>query len=143
MHTIGAALVHALTPAIGSRVCFPDWKHLLDYLRVAQAYQSREQVRILFLTVRNALIADEVISEGTIDQAPVFVREVIHRALDVGAAAIIMVHNHPSGDPTPSRADIDITRVVITAARSVGVAVHDHLIIAPDGHASFKALGLI
>jgi len=102
-----------------------------------------EEFRILFLDRKNILIADEVQARGTIDHTPVYPREIVKRALELGASAIILVHNHPSGDPTPSRADIDMTREVAAAAKALNIAVHDHLVVGRSGHASFKSLGLI
>ena len=116
---------------------------MLDYLRAAQGFEQREQFRILFLDKKNHLIADEVQQQGTIDHTPVYVREVVKRALELSATAIVLVHNHPSGDPTPSRADIDMTKQIVAAAKPLGVAVHDHIIVGRDGHASFRALKLI
>ncbi len=120
-----------------------SWKALLGYCRSAMAYEANEQFRILFLDKKNTLIADEVQQKGTVDQTPIYPREVIKRALELGATALILVHNHPSGDPTPSREDIDMTREVKDAGHKLGIAVHDHLIIAKRGHVSFKSLGLI
>ena len=116
---------------------------VLDYLTAAQGFAEREQFRILFLDKRNRLIADEVQGQGTVDHTPVYVREVVKRALELGATAIILVHNHPSGDPTPSRADIDMTKSIVEAARPLGVTVHDHIIVARTGQASFRTLKLL
>jgi DNA repair protein RadC len=116
---------------------------VLDYLRAAQGFEHREEFRILFLDKKNRLIADEVQGRGTVDHTPVYVREVVKRALELSATAIILVHNHPSGDPTPSRADIDMTRMIVDAGRPLGVVVHDHVIVGRGGHASFKAMRLI
>lgn len=116
---------------------------MLDYLRAAQSYEHREQFRILFLDKRNRLIADEVQGHGTVDHTPVYVREVVKRALELSATAIILVHNHPSGDPTPSRADIDMTKQIVASAAPLGIAVHDHIIVGREGHASLKSLRLI
>jgi len=116
---------------------------VLDHLRAAMAHESTEQFRILFLDRKNRLVADEVQQRGTVDHAPVYPREVARRALEVNATAVILVHNHPSGDPTPSRADIAMTKEVAAATSAVGVIVHDHIVIARDGHASFRALGLL
>jgi len=110
---------------------------------MVQGFDDTERFRILFLDKKNTLIADEVQGHGTVDHTPVYVREVVKRALEHSATALILVHNHPSGDPTPSRADIDMTRQIIDAARPLGVAVHDHVIVGRHGHASFKALRLI
>ncbi len=106
-------------------------------------FESKEQFRILFLDKRNQVIADEVQQEGTVDHTPVYVREVVKRALELSATAIVLVHNHPSGDPTPSRADIEMTKQIVTAAKPLGVVVHDHIIVGKQGHASLKDLGLI
>jgi len=125
------------------RTALASWSAVLDYCHAAMAYENREQFRILFLDRKNVLIADEVQQKGTIDHTPVYPREVIKRALDLSATAIILVHNHPSGDPTPSRADIDMTRHIIEAAEKLNIVVHDHIIIGRKGHASFKALKLI
>ena len=120
-----------------------SWSQVIEYCHAAMANEMREQFRILFLDKRNALIADEVQQTGTIDHTPVYPREVIKRALELSATAIILVHNHPSGDPTPSRADIDMTKTIIDTAKPLGVAVHDHIIIGRDGHASLRGLRLI
>ncbi len=125
------------------RPVIASWQALLDYCQIAMAQNPVEQFRILFLDRRHALIADELQQRGTIDHTPVYPREVVKRALDLGASGLIMVHNHPSGDPTPSRADIDMTRQVRDAASGVGVTLHDHLIIGHGQHASFKSLGLL
>jgi len=107
------------------------------------AFESKEQFRILFLDKRNQIIADEVQQKGTVDHTPVYVREVVKRALDLSATAIVLVHNHPSGDPTPSRADIEMTKPIVAAAKPLGVVVHDHIIVGKQGHPSFRGLGLI
>ncbi len=137
-----AALRLAKGRVIG-RTALSSWSAVLDYCRAAMAYEAKEQFRIIFLDKKNVLIADEVQQRGTIDHTPVYPREVIKRALDLSATAIILVHNHPSGDPTPSRADIDMTRRIIEAAEKLNIVVHDHIIIGRNGHASFKALKLI
>jgi DNA repair protein RadC len=116
---------------------------VLDYCRSAQAFAEREEFRILFLDKRNQLIADEVQQTGTIDHTPVYPREVVKRALELSATAIILVHNHPSGDPTPSQADIAMTKQIAAVASPLGIALHDHLIVGKDGHASLKGLRLI
>ena len=104
---------------------------------------AREQFRVLFLDKKNQLIADEVMNHGTVDHAPVYPREVARRSLELSASAVILVHNHPSGDPTPSAADIDMTRRVVDACRPLRIAIHDHLVVGRDGVASLKALGLM
>jgi DNA repair protein RadC len=128
---------------IQARPAMSSWSGVLDYLRLAQGFEAREAFRILFLDKKNHLIADEVQGRGTVDHTPVYVREVVKRALELSATAIILVHNHPSGDPTPSRADIDVTKQIIDAAKPLGVTVHDHIIVGRNGHASLKALRLI
>ncbi len=120
-----------------------SWTALVAYVRAALAHLPREQFRALYLDRRNALLRDELVAYGTVDHAPVYPREVIRRALELSASAVILVHNHPSGDPTPSRADIDMTRQIVEAARVFGLQVHDHLVVGRDGTASFKSLGLI
>jgi DNA repair protein RadC len=125
------------------RPVISSWSSLVAYVKTALAHETREQFRVLFLDKKNQLIADEVMNRGTVDHAPVYPREVVRRALELSASAVILVHNHPSGDPTPSTADVDMTRQVIDAARSLRIAVHDHLIAARDGVASLKALGLM
>jgi DNA repair protein RadC len=120
-----------------------SWAQLLDYLRVAQAAKPTEQFRLLFLDAKNRLVADEVHQTGTIDETPVYPREVAKRALELGAAALILVHNHPSGDPTPSKADIAITREIAAALATLNIALHDHLILGRGKHASFRTLGLL
>jgi DNA repair protein RadC len=120
-----------------------SWSAVVDYCRAAMAFEAVEQFRILFLDRKNRLIADEVQQQGTVDHTPVYPREVIKRALELSATAIIMVHNHPSGDPTPSRADIEMTKQVVEVAKPLGIAVHDHLIVGKSGHASLKGLRLM
>ncbi len=125
------------------RPAIASWTALQTYVRAAMAHRPREQFRVLYLDHRNNLLRDEWVADGTVDHAPVYPREVVRRALELSASAMILVHNHPSGDPTPSRADIEMTRKVVDAARVFGLQVHDHLVIGRDGTASFKALGLI
>jgi len=125
------------------RPVITSWTSLLAYVRAALVHEPREQFRALYLDRRNVLMRDELVAEGTVDHAPVYPREVIRRALELSASALILVHNHPSGDPTPSRADIEMTRQVVEAARVFNLQVHDHLVIGREGTASFKALGLI
>jgi len=124
-------------PVIGS------WKKLLDYCHARMAHERIEQFRLLFLDNKNALIADEQQGKGTVNHTPVYPREVVKRALELGASAIIMLHNHPSGDPTPSQDDIAMTREVKEIADKLGIALHDHVIIGKRGHASFRNLGLL
>lgn len=137
-----AALRLAKTQLLG-RPALTSWNALIDYCAAAMARAPREEFRVLFLDRKNTLIVDEVQSSGTVDHTPVYPREIVRRALEIGATALILVHNHPSGDPTPSRADITMTRDVADAARALGIVVHDHLIVGRSGHTSFKALGLL
>lgn len=125
------------------RTILSSWAVVIDYCRTAMAFADKEQFRILFLDKRNQLIADEVQQVGTIDHTPVYPREVVKRALELSATAIIMVHNHPSGDPTPSQADIQMTRAVIEVSKPLGIAVHDHIIVGKHGHASLKGMKAI
>lgn len=118
-----------------------SWKAVLDYCHTIMANEKNEQFRLLFLDGKNALIADEVQSRGTVNHAPVYVREVVKSALTHGAISLIMAHNHPTGDPTPSRDDIEMTRAVQRALAEVGVSVHDHIIIGRKGHASLRSMG--
>ncbi|MGI8840707.1 MAG: RadC family protein [Caulobacteraceae bacterium] len=128
---------------VAKRPVISSWSALLAYARAAMAHEAREQFRVLFLDKKNQLIVDEVMWRGAVDHAPVYPREVMRRALELSASAVILVHNHPSGDPTPSAADIDMTRQVVEAGRPLKIAVHDHLVVGREGVASFKALGLI
>jgi DNA repair protein RadC len=125
------------------RPVLSSWSAVLDYCRAAMAFANKEQFRVLFLDKRNQLIADEVQQTGTVDHTPVYPREVVKRALEHSATAVILVHNHPSGDPTPSQADILMTRQIVDVAKPLGIAVHDHIIVGKDGHASLKGLKLI
>jgi len=120
-----------------------SWAAVLDYCRAAMAFSDREEFRLLFLDKRNGLIADEVQGVGTVDHTPVYPREVVKRALELSATAVILVHNHPSGDPTPSAADIAMTKAIVDVAKPLGIAVHDHIIVGREGHASLRGLRLI
>lgn len=143
LKVVQTAARRMLREQIADQPMLASWQALLDYLRVDMAHTAIERVRVLHLNSKNILIRDELMWEGTIDQASVHVREVIRRAMDLGSAALILVHNHPSGDPQPSRADIQLTRDIIDAGRKLGIAVHDHVIVASGGHTSMRALGLI
>jgi len=138
-----ATAIRMIRAQVAARPVLANWQALLDYLRADMAHDGIERFRVLHLNTRNMLIRDEVMHRGTVDQAAVYVREVIRRAIDLGSAAIILVHNHPSGDPAPSRADIDVTRTIAEAGKRLGIAVHDHLIIGTGGHVSMRAQGLI
>jgi DNA repair protein RadC len=128
---------------VAKRPVLSSWSAVVDYCRTAMAFAEREQFRLLFLDKRNTLIADEVQQSGTVDHTPVYPREVVKRALELSATALILVHNHPSGDPTPSGADIKMTKDIIAVAQPLGIAIHDHIIVGRDGHASLKGLRLI
>ena len=132
----------AKTKVIG-RPALSSWAALLDYCTAAMARAQTEEFRVLFLDRKNVLIADEVQNRGTVDHTPVYPREIVKRALELSASAIILVHNHPSGDPTPTKADIQMTREIVAAAKALSIAVHDHLVVGRGGHASFKSLGLL
>ena len=125
------------------RTVLGSWSSVLTYVRAAMAYSEREEFRVLFLDKKNGLIADEVQQRGTVDHTPVYPREVVKRALELSASAVILVHNHPSGDPTPSRADIAMTKQIVQIAKSMGIAVHDHIIVGREGHASLKGMKAI
>jgi DNA repair protein RadC len=140
---VQAAAIRMGRQTILHRPVLSSWTALVDYLRASMAHEANEQFRLLFLDRKNVLIAEEVQARGTVDHTPVYVREVVKRALELGATALILVHNHPSGDPTPSRADIDMTREIARAAAPLGVTIHDHIIIGRGEPASLRALGLI
>ena len=140
---IEAAALRLSKTRVMGRPALSSWAALIDYCAAAMARSMTEEFRVLFLDRKNVLIADEVQSSGTVDHTPVYPREIVKRALELGASAIILVHNHPSGDPTPSRADIEMTRDVVDAAKALRIIVHDHVVIARSGHASFKSLGLL
>lgn len=120
-----------------------SWQALIDYLHIDMAHLTHERVRVLYLNVQNRLLLDQVVSDGTLDESAIYTREIIAKAMAIGAAALILVHNHPSGSPQPSRADIQVTQKIIEAGRHLGIVVHDHVIIGREGHVSLKAKGLI
>jgi DNA repair protein RadC len=138
-----AAALRLLESRIDQRPVLGSWQALLDYLHADMAHVPVERVRVLFLNSKNMLIRNEPMSEGSVDEAAVYVREIIRRALEYHATAIILVHNHPSGDPQPSQQDIRLTREIIEAGRPLKIAVHDHLIIGTQGHSSLRQMGLI
>jgi len=138
-----AAIRLTRTRAMKSPTVLSSWDTLLDYCRADMAYRKTEQFRVLFLDRKNKLIADELQQKGTVDHTPVYPREVVKRALQLEASALIMVHNHPSGDPTPSHADMEMTRLVRDAAKAVGVTLHDHLVIGKGQEISFRSMGLL
>lgn len=135
--------LHALRHELAAQPLLDGHQTTLDYLRLDCAHAPIEQLRVLYLNARNYLIHDGIISRGTIDEAPLFAREIMRQAIGRGATAIILVHNHPSGDPTPSRGDLKATARVVEAGRSVDVRVHDHFIVAANGTTSLRALGLL
>jgi len=143
LRLIAAASTRIAKAQLAARPVLSSWAQVIDYCRAAMAFEPREQFRILFLDKKNQLIGDEVQQQGTVDHTPVYPREVVRRALELSASALILVHNHPSGDPTPSRADIDMTRTIVDTVKPLGIVVHDHIIIGRDGHASLKGLQLI
>ncbi len=143
LKTVRAGALRLSQQELQDRPVIGSWQALIDYCHAAMARSDREEFRILFLDKKNKLIRDEVMSKGTIDHAPVYPREVVKRALELGATAIILVHNHPSGDPTPSTDDIRMTKRIRDAANGVDLKLYDHIIIARQGHASLKNMGLI
>lgn len=140
---VKAAMIEALRPDLTARPLLSSWNDMFDYLTADMALLLTERVRVLHLNARNLLIRDEVMSEGTIDRTGFYVREIVRRALELGSASIIVAHNHPSGSPEPSRADIDLTRRLTQGCSAVGVSVFDHVIVAAEGYASFRARGLL
>jgi DNA repair protein RadC len=140
---IEACALRMLQKQVLNRPILSSWRSVEDYLHASMSHIIHEQFRVLFLNNKNFLIADEVLSEGTVNHAPVYVRDIIKRALELGATALVLVHNHPSGDPKPSRDDIAMTQEIVEAAKRLSISVHDHVIIAREGHASFKSLGLL
>lgn len=140
---IHAAALKLAQGSVLNRNALSSWAEVIDYCRASMAYNDKEQFRILFLDRKNMLIADEVQQEGTVDHTPVYPREIVKRALELAATGVILVHNHPSGDPTPSHADIDMTKRIVETAEKLNITVHDHIIVGRNGHASFKGLQLI
>ena len=138
-----ATALRLLRTEVEARPVLASWQALLDYLRADMAHIPIERVRVLHLNSRNMLIRDEKVSEGSIDQSAIYAREVIKRAIDLGSAALILVHNHPSGDPSPSRQDIALTKDIADAGKRLGITVHDHIIIGAQGHSSLRAMGLL
>jgi DNA repair protein RadC len=143
LKVIAASAQRMVLSDLKGREVLSSWTQVLDYCKAAMAFEEREQFRILFLDKKNALIADEIQQTGTVDHTPVYPREVVRRALELSATAIVLVHNHPSGEPTPSRADIDMTKEIIESGKRLGITVHDHIIIGKKGHVSMKGLLLM
>jgi DNA repair protein RadC len=140
---IAAAATRVTRGELKQRTLLSSWNEVIDYCRTSMAFADKEQFRILFLDKRNQLISDEVQQTGTVDHTPVYPREVIKRALELSATAIILVHNHPSGDPTPSQADVRMTKAIVDIAGPLGIAVHDHIIVGRGGHASLRGMKLM
>ena len=140
---VAAAARRLARGEVASRRSLGSWKDVIDYCRTAMAFSEREEFRILFLDKRNGLLADEVQGRGTVDHTPVYPREVVKRALELSATALILVHNHPSGDPTPSSADIRMTQDIEAISKPLGISLHDHIIVGRNGHASFRGLKLL
>ena len=138
-----AAALRLVRGEVFERPVLASWSQVLDYCRASMGFENKEQFRILFLDKRNQMIADEVQQTGTVDHAPVYVREVAKRALELSATAIVLVHNHPSNDPTPSYADIEMTKQIVAAAKNLNIVVHDHIIVGKQGYAGFRGPGLI
>ncbi len=140
---IQAAALRFARDKVRDQPLLNSWSSVIAYCRAAMAYENVEQFRVLFLDKRNRLIADQVLHTGTVDHTPVYPREVVKRGLELSATAIVLVHNHPSGDPTPSTADIAMTKQLVDIAKSLGIVVHDHIIVGRQGHVSFKGLQLM
>jgi DNA repair protein RadC len=143
LKSVQAAVQRVLRAEVRQRPILSNWQAVLDYCRALLAHENVEEFHVLFLDRKNGLIADELQGRGTVDHTPVYVREVVKRALELGASALLLVHNHPSGDPSPSRADIEMTRELAKAAASLGISVHDHVVVGRNGHASLKGMGLM
>ena len=143
LKVIAALVQRSLKSDLQEKTILGSWSSVIEYCSAAMAHETVEHFRILFLDKKNRLIEDEVQQSGTVDHTPVYPREVVKRALELSASALILVHNHPSGDPTPSRADIEMTNKIVEAAAHMGIVIHDHIIIGREGHASMKALQLI
>ncbi len=137
-----AAALRLLRAPVAGQPVLSSWQALLDYLRADMAHLKVERVRVLHLNARNLLIRDDHMADGSVDQAAIYTREVIRRAIDLGSSSLILVHNHPSGSPQPSRQDIEVTRQIIEAGRQLGISVHDHIIIGAEGHSSMRSMGL-
>ena len=140
---LAAAASRVAKGEIKRSIALSSWNDVIDYCRSGMAFADKEQFRLLFLDKRNQLIADEIQQTGTVDHTPVYPREVIKRALELSATALILVHNHPSGDPTPSQADVQMTKAIVDIASPLGISVHDHIIVGKNGHASLKGMRLM
>lgn len=140
---VQASILRVLGDAVRGRPVLANWQGLLDYLRADMAHRMNERVRVLHLDSKNQLIRDEVMSDGSIDQSAIYVREVVRRALELGSASLIIVHNHPSGDCTPSSQDVAVTRSIVAACKALGISLHDHIIVGANTHSSMRSLGLL
>jgi DNA repair protein RadC len=140
---VQTAALRILSEPVREQPILSSWQSMLDYLRADMAHLTIERVRVLYLNARNMLIRDEIAGEGSVDQAPIYIREIIRRAIDLGAVAVILVHNHPSGDSAPSRQDIQMTREIMEAGKRLGIQVHDHVIVGKDGISSMRSAGLL
>ncbi len=143
LKVINEAAIRLVGARVKDQPILGSWAALIDYFQASMAFSDVEQFRVLFLDKKNRLIADEVLQEGTIDHTPVYPREVAKRALELGSSAIILVHNHPSGDPRPSKSDIEMTKTIVKAGETLGIVVHDHIVISRGDYASFKTMGLL
>lgn len=143
LKVIAAAAGRMAKGAVAERPLLSSWSQVIEYCRATMAFSDVESFRVLFLDKRNALIREEVQQTGTVDHTPVYPREIVKRALELSATALILVHNHPSGDPTPSQPDIRMTREIVTIAKPLGISVHDHIIVGKNGHASLKGMQLM
>ncbi len=143
LQATGAIALRAQRGQVLERPLLSSWQKIVDYCQMALAHETKEQFRLLFIDRRNQLLHDEVMQRGTIDHTPVYPREIVQRALELGAGALVLVHNHPSGDPTPSQADIDMTKLIVAACKPIEITVHDHLIIGRGKTTSFRSLGLL
>ena len=140
---VEATVQRTLRTAAIDQPVLSGWQALTDYLHASMAHRSTEEFRVIFLNNRNIMIRDEAMGAGTVNATPVYPREIVKRALELHASGLVLVHNHPSGDPSPSRDDIQMTKQVVEAGRPLGLSVHDHVVIGRTGHASFRALGLL
>ncbi len=143
LRAVTASAHYLLREEVMNKPVLSSWNALVDYCRATMAHEKKEHFRILFLNKQNALIADEIQQSGTVDHTPVYPREIMKRALELGASALILVHNHPSGDPSPSRDDVNMTKAIVEAGRPFSILIHDHIIVSRGGTRSFKSLGLM
>ncbi|NCC22640.1 MAG: JAB domain-containing protein [Alphaproteobacteria bacterium] len=143
LKAVTASAHYLMRHEIMKRPVLNSWNRLIDFCQATMAHENREHFRILFLNKKNELIADEIQQSGTVDHTPAYPREIMKRALELGATALILVHNHPSGDPTPSQADVDMTRAVIEAGKPFAIVIHDHIVVSRNGYSSFKTMGLM